>query len=131
MSKELFVRGISFEATEDDLRNLFSVSGKVVHIHLINDPRTGQFKGAAFVKMASEKEAKDALQCLDGAILINREISVEKARPQGKSLEAQEKKPERTRTSSGWTRVPEKPKTKTQKRPGTPKTPGGGPKRGR
>ncbi len=82
MSKDLYVRNISREATEEEVRKLFSVIGKVSYIHLVTDARTGEFKGCGYVKMASEAEAREAIASLDGALLINRVISVTQARPQ-------------------------------------------------
>jgi RNA recognition motif-containing protein len=82
MGKELYVRHISDKATENDIRKLFSVVGAVASVHLITDPETGQFKGCAFVKMASDNEAREAITTLDGALLINRVIIVGEARPQ-------------------------------------------------
>ena len=82
MGKELYVRHISDKATENDIQKLFSVVGTVVSVHLATDPETGQFKGCAFVKMATDNEAQEAITTLDGALLINRVIIVEKARPQ-------------------------------------------------
>ncbi len=82
MSKDLYVKNISLEATEEDVRKLFSVMGKVSYIHLVTDPKTGQFLGSGYVKMSSEAEAKEARVSLDGARLINRLIVVTEARPQ-------------------------------------------------
>jgi RNA recognition motif-containing protein len=82
MGKELYVRHISDKATENDIRKLFSVAGAVASVHLITDPETGQFKGCAFVKMATDNEAREAITTLDGALLINRVIIVGEARPQ-------------------------------------------------
>jgi RNA recognition motif-containing protein len=82
MGKELYVRHISDKATENDLRKLFSVAGTVASVHLITDPETDQFKGCAFVKMATDNEAQEAITTLDGALLINRVIMVGQARPQ-------------------------------------------------
>lgn len=82
MSKDLYVRHISPEATEEDLRKLFAISGKVTYVHMVKDAKSGEFVGCAFVKMSSEAEAKDALVTLDGALLINRTILVSEARPQ-------------------------------------------------
>jgi RNA recognition motif-containing protein len=82
MGKELYVRHISDKATEDDIRKLFSVAGTVASVHLIIDPETGQFKGCAFVKMATDNDAKEAITTLDGALLVNRVIIVGEARPQ-------------------------------------------------
>lgn len=81
MAKDVYVANIPFEATEEDLRKLFAVSGKVKSVRLLKDPRTGQFRGTAFIQMANAAEAKDAVVTLDGALLINRLISVSEARP--------------------------------------------------
>lgn len=82
MSKDLYVRNISPEATEDNLRKLFAVCGKVTYVHMVKDAKTGEFANCAFVKMATEDEAKDAIVTLDGALLIDRTILVVEARPQ-------------------------------------------------
>jgi RNA recognition motif-containing protein len=82
MGKDLYVRHISPEASEEDLRKLFAVSGKVTYVHMVKDAKSGEFVGCAFVKMSSEAEARDALVTLDGALLINRTILVSEARPQ-------------------------------------------------
>lgn len=82
MGRELYVGKISFKATENDIRRLFSVAGAVSSIHLITDPQTGQFKGCCYVKMATAEEAKEAIDSLDGALLIDRVITVSEARPQ-------------------------------------------------
>lgn len=82
MNKDLYVRNIALEAKEEDLRKLFSVVGKVSYIHMVTDPKTGQFKGYGYVKMSTEAEAREAVKSLDGARLINRIISVTEARPQ-------------------------------------------------
>jgi RNA recognition motif-containing protein len=82
MGKELYVRHISDKATENDLRKLFAVVGKVASVRLITDPETGQFRGCGFVKMTTESEAQEAIITLDGALLINRVIAVSEARPQ-------------------------------------------------
>ncbi len=81
MARDLYVTNIAFEATEEDLQKLFSVAGSVNSIRLLIDQRTGQFRGTAFVRMANSREAKEAVNSLDGARLINRLISVSEARP--------------------------------------------------
>ena len=80
--KELYVGSLSYDATEYDLEKLFSVSGTVTSIHLITDLKTGEFKGCGYVRMSSEAEAKDAIASLDGAMLIDRRITVSIANPQ-------------------------------------------------
>jgi RNA recognition motif-containing protein len=82
MTKDLYVRNISSQATEEDVRKLFAVAGKVSYIHLIVDDKSGAMTGRGYVKMASEAAAKEALNILDGALLIDRVIEVREARPQ-------------------------------------------------
>jgi len=91
MSKELYVGSLSYETTEYDLEKLFSVSGRVTSVHLIVDLTTGEFKGCGYVRMSTEAEAKDAIDSLDGAMLIDRKITVslartQKMKPQGGGL---------------------------------------------
>lgn len=81
MGKKLYLGNISFRATEDDIRKLFSVSGTVTSVHLVTDPGTGQSKGFAFVEMATAKEAGDAIETLNGALLLDRLLMVSEARP--------------------------------------------------
>ena len=82
MSKDLYVKNLPPETTEEELRKLFSVAGKVSYIHMGTDANTGQFLEYAYVKMSSEAEAKEAILCLDDARIINRQISVTIAKPQ-------------------------------------------------
>lgn len=82
MGKDLYIRNISPEVTEEDLRRLFAVCGKVNYVHMVKDAKTGVFAGCAFVKMSNETEARDALVTLDDALLIDRTIRVSEARPQ-------------------------------------------------
>ncbi len=82
MSKELYVGNLPFEATEADVSNLFAVAGRVTSIHLITDQKTGLSKGCGYVRMSTEKEAREAVSLLDEAYLINRQITVSIARPQ-------------------------------------------------
>ncbi|BDV43757.1 RNA-binding protein [Geotalea uraniireducens] len=82
MANELYVGNISDKATEEDLRRLFSVAGTVTSVHLITDPETGQFKRCGYVRMRSADELREAIATLDGALLINKVITVSIARPQ-------------------------------------------------
>ncbi len=87
MGRELYVGHISYDATEEDLRRTFAVAGTVTSVHIITDPVTGKSKGCAYVRMATAEEAREAIECLDGALLGDLIVSVSEARPQ--------KKPER------------------------------------
>jgi len=82
MTKDLYVKHLPDDMQEEEIRKLFSISGKVNYIHMVRDAKSGIFLGCAYVKMASEAEAKDAILSLDGARLQNRELSVQAALPQ-------------------------------------------------
>ena len=108
--KELYVGSLSFDVTEYDLEKLFSVSGTVTSLHLICDNKTGEFKGCGYVRMSSEAEARDAIASLDGAMLIDRRITVSIANLQkmkapggykGKSAGTAKAETGPARTSSG------------------------------
>lgn len=88
-ARELFVTEISFNAEEEDIRKLFVLFGTVTSVHMVKEPKTGKFKGTAFVRMGSPAEAKDACNNLDGTYLIDRCISVTLARPK---VEGEDKK---------------------------------------
>ena len=93
MSKDLYVKNLSQQTTEEDIRTLFAVAGKVTYIHMVVDPKTEQFLGCAYVKMSSEAEAKDAINALNEARYMNSYISVSVALP---------------RTAAGSVKPPEK-----------------------
>lgn len=81
MAKELYVGHLPFETTTDDLRRLFSVAGTVTSVHIITDPVSGKSKGCGYVRMAEEAQLKEAIDCLDGALLGDMIITVSIANP--------------------------------------------------
>ncbi len=82
MAKELYVGYLSGSATEEDIRKLFSVVGTVTSVHLIIDPETREFKRCGYVRMAADVDPNEAVETLDGALLIDQVITVSIARPQ-------------------------------------------------
>lgn len=84
MENKLYVGNLSYDTTEESLRSFFSRAGIVTSIALIKDRETGRSKGFAFVEMSSQSEAEEAIKTLDGVYLDNRQIKVNKARPQEK-----------------------------------------------
>ena len=84
MAKRLYVGNISFKATEDDIKDLFSKTGSVESVKLITDAHTGQPKGFGFVEMVSEEEARKAIDALNGTMFMDRTLTVNEARPQQK-----------------------------------------------
>jgi len=79
--KKLYVGSLSFAVTEGDLNELFGKMGSVESVNIFKDLHSGQSKGFAFVEMASEEEAKKAMDKLNGCSLRDRDIVVKEARP--------------------------------------------------
>lgn len=78
-NKKIHVANLSFETTEDDLRQLFDAHGTVLNVKLVKD-REGQSRGFAFIIMEREQAVK-AIAGLDGETLGERRIRVGEARP--------------------------------------------------
>ncbi len=82
MAQKLYVGNLSFDSTEDDVRNLFSQYGEVLSVNLIADRDTGRPRGFGFVEM---ENADKAQQALDGYELQGRNLKVNQAqdKPRG------------------------------------------------
>jgi RNA recognition motif-containing protein len=78
--KKIYVGNLSFDTTEDDLRQLFTEHGAVESIKLITDRQTGQSRGFGFVEMAPTA-ADTAISALNGTTLGDRSLTVNEARP--------------------------------------------------
>jgi len=81
MGNKIFVGNLSWEATEAELKDLFAGNGEVTSVKIITDKFTSQPKGFAFVEMASDAEARKAIESLNGTILKDRALTVNEARP--------------------------------------------------
>ena len=81
MGKKLYVGNISFKATEESLRELFSTIGEIVSINIVTDSYTSQSKGFGFVEMTSEEDAQKAIASLNGKTFMERNLTVAEARP--------------------------------------------------
>ena len=81
METKVYVGNLSYDTTEDNLRELFAQAGTVVSATLIKDRDTGQSKGFAFVEMSNQSEAEKAIQTFNGYTLANRPLKVNLARP--------------------------------------------------
>jgi RNA recognition motif-containing protein len=81
MSMNLYVGNIPFGSTEDDIREIFAPMGEVVRCHLVLDRETNRSKGFAFIEMASDDEARKAMEKLNGFEIDGRRLVVNEARP--------------------------------------------------
>lgn len=77
----IYVGNLSYDATEDDLREAFSQFGQVNEVSIITDRQTGRPRGFAFVEMPDGNEAATAIQQLNLAEIAGRAITVNEARP--------------------------------------------------
>lgn len=84
MATKLFVAGLAYAATDEDLQAHFATVGAVESAVVIKDRETGRSKGFGFVEMGTEEDAKSAIEKLNGTELLGRAISVNEARPQEK-----------------------------------------------
>jgi RNA recognition motif-containing protein len=76
----LYVGGLPYQTTEQDLIDLFSQGGEVASAVVITDRDTGRSKGFGFVEMNDENEARAAIDRLNGTSLGSRTITVNEAR---------------------------------------------------
>lgn len=76
----LYVSNLSFNTTDDSLRQLFEKFGAVSSAKVIIDRETGRSRGFGFVEMSSQKEAGDAIKGLNAKDIDGRAISVSEAR---------------------------------------------------
>lgn len=78
---KLFVGGLPFATTDDELRELFAAHGTVASATVVRDRDTGRSKGFGFVEYEKDDEGKAAEKALNGSELGGRTISVAQARP--------------------------------------------------
>ena len=78
---KLYVGNMSFDSNETELRKAFEAHGQVGSVTIIMDRDTGRSKGFGFVEMASDEEAKKAIEGLNGKDFMGRTINVNEARP--------------------------------------------------
>ena len=81
MSAKLYVGNLSFQTTSGDLEQLFVGAGTVESVNVITDRDTGRSRGFAFVEMASQAEAEEAIKQLNGKEIDGRALTVNTARP--------------------------------------------------
>ena len=81
MEAKLYVGNLSYETTEQGLRELFMQAGNVVSVALIKEQGTNRSKGFGFVEMSSQAEVQKAISMFNGYTLNERQLTVNVARP--------------------------------------------------
>ena len=81
MGNKLYVGNLSFNTTETDLQDYFAQAGPVSEVMLVQDKFTGKSRGFAFVTMASDADAQNAITQLHGKTMDGRALTVNEARP--------------------------------------------------
>jgi RNA recognition motif-containing protein len=79
--KNLFVGNLTFDTTEDALREHFAPMGEVQAVRIMTDRDTGKSRGFAFVEMANDDDAAKAITALNGKELGGRALTINEARP--------------------------------------------------
>jgi RNA recognition motif-containing protein len=79
--KKLFVGNLTFDTTEEALRDLFSPLGEVQEVRIMTDRDTGKSRGFAFVEMVQDEDAAKAITALNGKEFGGRALTINEARP--------------------------------------------------
>ena len=96
MAMKLYVGGLAYATTSDELQDLFASFGEITSAEVIIDRATGRSKGFGFVSMANDDEAQTAINELNGKDFAGRTITVNEARPM-------EKREPRSYSGGGYT----------------------------
>ncbi len=82
MGKRLYVGNLAFSTTDEILKGLFAQHGTVESVNIMTDKFSGRSRGFGFVEMATDEEAKVAVEKVNGTNLDGRDLVVNEARPQ-------------------------------------------------
>ena len=81
MNKKLYVGGLSYSVTENQLSELFQSHGTVESAKVVTDRYTDQSRGFGFVEMSTQQEAEQAIKALNGTELEGRTLTVNESKP--------------------------------------------------
>src|SRR5918994_7226039 len=85
MARKLYVGNLPYTTNEQDLQDLFASAGTVESVNVMRDMATGQARGFAFVEMATDEEAQQAISMLNERDFGGRNLTVNEARPKTSS----------------------------------------------
>ncbi|HVO28978.1 MAG TPA: RNA-binding protein [Candidatus Paceibacterota bacterium] len=81
MAKKLYVGGLPYQTTQDELRDAFAQAGTVSSASIIMDKMTGRSRGFGFVEMENDAEAMKAIDLWNGQDFNGRKLTVNEAKP--------------------------------------------------
>lgn len=84
--RNIYVRNLNVETTEDEVRRLFQAHGSVATVTLVKDRDSGQARGFAFVQMPNDDEAERAINALNGTVFGQQALTISEARPKDEDL---------------------------------------------
>lgn len=79
----IYVGNLSFDASEENVRQAFAAHGEIASVNIITDRETGRPRGFGFVEMPSEEEGRKAIAALNETEIGGRAVNVNEARPKG------------------------------------------------
>ena len=77
----IYVGNLSYDATDETIKQAFESFGQVISARIIKDKYTGQSRGFGFVEMLEQSQAQEAIKSLNGKELLDKQMSVNEARP--------------------------------------------------
>jgi len=77
----IYVGNLSYDATDEAIKQAFESFGQVISARIIKDKYTGESRGFGFVKMLEHSQAREAIKSLNGKELLGKQMSVNEARP--------------------------------------------------
>ena len=81
MATKLYVGGLPYSTTQDELQNAFGQAGAVASATIIMDKMTGRSRGFGFVEMANDDDAQKAIEMWNGKDFGGRKLTVNEAKP--------------------------------------------------
>ena len=81
MAKKLYVGGLPYSTTDDELREAFTKAGAVTSVTILMDKMTGRSRGFGFVEMENDEDAQKAIDMWNGQDFNGRKLTVNEAKP--------------------------------------------------
>jgi RNA recognition motif-containing protein len=81
MAKKLYVGGLAYSVTDEQLRSLMSAHGTVESATVVIDRMTDRSRGFGFVEMGTQEQAEKAISALNGTTMEGRTLTVNMAKP--------------------------------------------------